>query len=85
MMKEIAPDSAHVVTPSRGRAPGSSRVEWRVIDIPRGVSRSDTRSMLTEKAEYGRWELARSQILYGGARRVWLRRRVMRVQRTDAA
>lgn len=84
-MKEIASDAAHVVTPSRGRAPAASRLEWRVIDIPRGVSRSDARSLLTDKAEHGRWELARSQILYGGARRVWLRRRVMRLQRTDAA
>ncbi|MFN3866745.1 MAG: DUF5703 family protein [Demequina sp.] len=84
-MREIAPDATHVVTPSRGRTPGSSRVEWRVIDIPRDVPRADTRALLTEQAEYGRWELARSQILYGGDRRVWLRRRVMRVQRTDAA
>lgn len=84
-MKEIASGGTHVVTPSRGKPQGSSRMEWRVIDIPRDVPRSDTRSLLTEQAEYGRWELARSQILYGGARRVWLRRRVMRVQRTDAA
>lgn len=84
-MKEIASSPTHVVTPSRGRPSGSSRLEWRVIEIPRGVSRSETRSLLTEQAEYGRWELARSQLLYGGARRVWLRRRVMRVQRSDAA
>lgn len=84
-MKEIASDAAHVVTSTRGRPSSSSRLEWRVIEIPRDVPRADTRSLLTEQAEYGRWELARSQILYGGARRVWLRRRVMRVQRTDAA
>jgi hypothetical protein len=39
--------------------------------------------MLTEHAEYGRWELARVQISYGGARRVWLRRRIIRVERTN--
>ncbi len=82
-MKESAPSTTHVVTPSRGRPQSSSRIEWRVVEIPRHVSRSDARSMLTEQAEYGRWELARSQILYGGARRVWLRRRVMRVKRSD--
>ena len=84
-MREIDRESSHVITPSRGRAHSSSRFEWRVVDIPRDVTRSETRSLLTEQAEYGRWELSKSQILYGGARRVWLRRRVMRVQRTDAA
>ena len=77
--------ASHVVTPSRGRPSGSSRTEWRVIDIPRDITRAEARSLLTEQAEYGRWELARSQTMYGGARRVWLRRRVMRVRRTDAA
>ena len=84
-MREIDRHSPHVITPSRGRPPASSRFEWRVVDIPRDVTRNETRTLLTEQAEYGRWELSRSQILYGGARRVWLRRRVMRVQRTDAA
>lgn len=76
--------TTHIVTPSLGRPAASKRLEWRVIDIPRHVSRSDARSLVAEQAEYGRWELARSQLLYGGARRVWLRRRVMRVERSDA-
>jgi hypothetical protein len=84
-MREIDGQSSHVITPSRGKVTASSRFEWRVVDIPRDITRSETRAMLTEQAEYGRWELSRSQLLYGGARRVWLRRRVMRVPRTDAA
>ena len=84
-MKEMSSHATHRVTPTRGAPSAASRLEWRVIEIPRGMPRSDARAMLTEQAEYGRWELARSQILYGGARRVWLRRRTMRVQRTDAA
>jgi hypothetical protein len=38
--------------------------------------------MLTEEAEYGRWELSRVRLYAGGVRRVWLRRRIIRVQRT---
>lgn len=56
--------------------------EYRVLTIPRDASRDDTRQMLTEHAEYGRWELARTRVSMGGLRRVWLRRRVIRVQST---
>jgi hypothetical protein len=35
-----------------------------------------------EHAEYGRWELSRTVIYEGGVRRMWLRRKIMRVQRT---
>ena len=38
--------------------------------------------MLAERAEYGRWELARTLVSFGGKRKVWLRRRIIRVQRT---
>lgn len=75
----------HAVSPKRRGAPRASRFEWRVVDIPRDMSRADARAMLTEHAEYGHWELARSVLYVGGARRVWLRRRTMRVVRTDAA
>ncbi len=85
MSKHSNPAGGHVVHPRRHREPATSRFEWRVVDIPRDVTRAEARSLLTEQAEYGRWELARSQKFIGGARRVWLKRRVMRVERTDAA
>jgi Family of unknown function (DUF5703) len=56
--------------------------EHRTVTIPRDRSRSDTRQMLTEEAEYGRWELARSVLYEGGERRVWLRRKIIRVRST---
>jgi hypothetical protein len=64
--------------------PLSADYEYRTISLPRGTSRSEARRLLTEHAEYGRWELARVQISFGGARRVWLRRRIIRVERTLA-
>jgi hypothetical protein len=67
-----------------GARPISADYEYRVINLPRGTTRSDARRLLTEHAEYGRWELARVQISFGGARRIWLRRRIMRVERTLA-
>jgi hypothetical protein len=56
--------------------------EYRVLKFPRTLSRADARKLLTEHAEYGKWELARVRLYAGGARQVWLRRRIIRVQRT---
>lgn len=60
----------------------ASHYEFRVVDVPRDASRADVRQLLTEQAEYGRWELARTRVYEGGARKVWLRRRTMRVAST---
>ena len=56
--------------------------EVRVLTIPRDSSRSQTRQMLTDEAERGRWELARSVLYIGGERRVWLRRKIIRARST---
>ncbi len=77
--------SGHVINPRLETRPPSSHTQWRVVDIPRDIERHETAQLLSEQAEYGRWELARTVIFVGGARRVWLRRRTMRVERTDAA
>lgn len=63
-------------------AEDGGQYEYRVISIPREQGRSETRRMLTDEAEYGRWELARSVLYMGGARRVWLRRKIIRVRST---
>jgi Family of unknown function (DUF5703) len=59
------------------------RYEYRVLVLPRGTSRQEARQLLTEHAEYGRWELARVLVYMGGARRVWLRRRILRIPRSS--
>lgn len=71
-------------TPKASGSNANSRAqyEFRVVALGRDISRSDARKMLTDEAEYGRWELARTQLYIGGARRVWLRRRIMRVSST---
>lgn len=56
--------------------------EYRVLTIDRRTSVPDARRMLTEEAEYGRWELARTRIYVGGERKVWLRRKVIKVTPT---
>lgn len=56
--------------------------EYREFSLPREMTRDSARTVLTEFAEYGHWELARSRIYPDGRRKVWLRRRVMRVART---
>ncbi len=56
--------------------------EYRVLVFSRDVSRADLRRAVADEAEYGHWELSRLRLYLGGARRVWLRRRIIRVQRT---
>jgi hypothetical protein len=77
--------SGHVINPRLDRGQPRSHMQWRVVDIPREITRGETTQLLSEQAEYGRWELARSVVFVGGARRVWLRRKSMHVERTDAA
>lgn len=66
------------------RAPGRG-VEWefRRLTIPREVSRKAVTRYLVERAEYGGWELDRVRITPDGTRRVVLRRKIIRQQRTD--
>lgn len=56
--------------------------EYQVLVFPRGSSRGDVRRAIAEHAEYGHWELSRLLLYFGGARRVWLRRKIIRVERT---
>jgi hypothetical protein len=56
--------------------------EVQQIYLPRGTTRGETQRLLTDHAEYGHWELARLRLYPDGSRRVWLRRRVIRVVRT---
>ena len=56
--------------------------ELREMVLPRGTTRGAARQLLTEHAEYGGWELARLRLYPDGTRRVWLRRRIIRVART---
>lgn len=66
----------------RPRRPRYGSYEYRVLTIPPNTSGDDARQLLTDHAEYGHWELARTRIAMGGTRRVWLRRRVIRVAST---
>lgn len=76
-------DSTRPRTPATAHpAPAVGEYEYQVLTLPRGTTRAEVRQMLTDQAEYGRWELARVQIYWGGARRIWLRRRIIRVART---
>jgi hypothetical protein len=59
-----------------------TQYEYRVLTFDRNTSKTDARQAVREHAEYGCWELARSVCYVGGVRRMWLRRRIMRVQRT---
>lgn len=83
-MHEISPRrSGGRVLPAARAAARASSFETRVVDIPREMSRSDARQLLAAEAEYGKWELTRMVLYRGGGRRAWLRRRVIRVRRSD--
>jgi hypothetical protein len=75
MMEKTSP------TPELYRDP-TGAFEYMVMTFHPGHSLSEARRALTEQAEYGKWELRRSLTYVGGRRRFWLRRRLMRVERT---
>ncbi|MUH43573.1 MAG: hypothetical protein F2792_05260 [Actinobacteria bacterium] len=56
--------------------------EFREISLPRDLPRSALVRLLTDHAEYGHWELARLRLYPDGHRKVWLRRRQIKVHRT---
>ncbi len=64
------------------RRTSAATYEYRVLTLGRGTSRGEARRLLTEHAELGRWELARTRLYAGGERKVWLRRRIIRVRST---
>ena len=71
------------VPPLPGDLPAASgEYEYRTFSVPRAMSRSQLRQLLAAHAEYGHWELARVRLFTGGRRRVWLRRRIIRVVRS---
>ncbi len=61
-----------------------SRYEYLCITVNPRENIHAVRARVMEHTEYGRWELARTVILYGGKRRIWLRRRILKVQNTIA-
>lgn len=65
-----------------GSLEAARQYEYRVLTIPRATSRPDASRLLTDEAEHGRWELARTLLYTGGERKVWLRRRIIRVRST---
>ena len=56
--------------------------EFHDLLLPRSISRGAARRVLTEHAEYGRWELARLRMFPDGTRKATLRRRILRIPRT---
>lgn len=68
--------------PSTSASTSAAQFETRVLTLPRESSRHDVRRLLTDHAEYGRWELARLRLYVGGERKVWLRRKIIRVRST---
>lgn len=55
---------------------------YRVLYIPRGTTRDAARRILTDHAEYGRWELAKLRLYADGSRKATLRRSIIRAAST---
>jgi hypothetical protein len=74
------------MSPRGDRRPPAPGVEWEFcrLTIPRDFSRTYVTRMLVDRAEYGGWELDTVRIGPDGTRRVVLRRKIIRQQRTDA-
>ncbi len=59
--------------------------EFQRFSLPRTIPRSAVRRLLTDRAEYGGWELARLRLFPDGSRKVELRRKIIRVRSTLGA
>jgi hypothetical protein len=59
--------------------------EYERLTLPRTFSRSFVTRLLTDRAEYGGWELDRVRISPDGTRRVVLRRKIIRQRPTYVA
>lgn len=59
----------------------TSEYEFQHLTLPRNTSRGVARQLLTDRAEYGRWELARLRLYPDGSRRITLRRKILRIPR----
>jgi hypothetical protein len=55
---------------------------YLVLRLPRGTTRDTARQIMTERAEYGGWELDRLRLYPDGSRRIQLRRKIIRQTRT---
>jgi hypothetical protein len=69
--------SAAAAVPVTGRA-AATEWEYQRLVLPRGTSRAVAQRLLSQHAEYGRWELDRLLLLPDGTRRVVLRRMIIR-------
>jgi hypothetical protein len=58
---------------------------YLVVYLPRGTTRDAARRILTDHAEYGRWELARLRLYPDGSRKATLRRQIIRPVATMSA
>ncbi len=56
--------------------------EYRVLTFDRLTPKAEARQSVREHAEYGRWELAQTVVYVTGVTRMWMRRKIMRVERT---
>lgn len=82
MTDETETTTARATDRRRRRGESGPQYEYRTVTFARDVPRDETRRLLTDDAEYGRWELARSAIYLGGERKVVLRRRWVDVRAT---
>ncbi len=55
---------------------------YLVVYLPRGMTRDTARRILTDRAEYGCWELAKLRLNADGSRQATLRRTIIRPVRT---
>ena len=72
-------------SPDRGRIAHNvpmAEFSYLVVYLPRETTRDAVRQILTDHAEYGRWELARLRLNPDGSRKATLRRPIIRAVRT---
>lgn len=64
------------------QTPGGVEYEVQRIGFARWFTRTQTRRILTERAQHEGWELWRLRRYWDGSREAWLRRRIIRARLT---
>lgn len=82
-MSSHAPLHTTGTAAARGRGRRHVEYEFERITIPRDFSRSFVTRLLVDRAEHGGWEIDRLRVLHDGTRKVVLRRKIIRQQRTQ--
>lgn len=81
-VQRLHPSDASVASLPVPRGRSAADYEFQVVTLPRGTSLTLARAEVADEVDRGRWDMVRTRMYVGGARKVWMRRRIIRMRST---